>query len=57
MSSSEEDNFSDDYEDWSNCVHKVLEQVHPGMELSEKGMVLVTSLLQNTFEKIAKEAG
>lgn len=43
-------------ESWSSYVYRVLKQVHPDMGITTKGMAIMNSFLNDTFEKIAHEA-
>ena len=38
-------------------VYKVLKQVHPEIGVSKKAMAILNSFVNDTFEKIATEAG
>ena len=38
-------------------IYKVLKQVHPEIGISKKGMQILNSFVQDTFEKIGTEAG
>lgn len=41
---------------WSTYVHKVQQQVHPDMGMSRRSMMIMNSLLNDWFERIATEA-
>ena len=38
-------------------VYKVLKQVHPEIGVSKKAMAILNSFVNDTFEKVASEAG
>ena len=38
-------------------IYKVLKQVHPDTGMSKKGMSIMNSFINDTFERIAGEAG
>ena len=38
-------------------IARVLRQVHPKVRISQKSMSIVNSLVQDTFDKVATEAG
>ena len=38
-------------------IYKVLKQVHPDTGISKKGMSIMNSFINDTFERIASEAG
>ena len=44
-------------ETYSSYVSKVLKSVHPKTTISKKAMAIVNSLVADTFERIASEAG
>ncbi len=44
-------------ESYSSYVSKVLKSVHPKTTISKKAMAIVNSLVADTFERIASEAG
>ena len=44
-------------ETYSSYIFKVLKQVHPETGISKKSMMIMTSLIGDTFDKIASEAG
>lgn len=44
-------------ETYSSYIFKVLKQVHPETGISKKSMMIMTSLISDTFDKIASEAG
>ena len=44
-------------ESFNSYIFKVLRQVHPNMGISKKGMSVMNSLVSDTFEKVAAEAG
>ena len=44
-------------ESFHSYIFKVLRQVHPKMGISKKGMSIMNSLVTDTFEQIASEAG
>jgi histone H2B len=43
--------------DFNTYIFRVLRQVHPDVGISKKGMSVMNSLVKDTFEKIAGEAG
>ena len=45
------------HESYAGYVFKVLKQVHPGVGISRRAMSVMTSLVGDTFEKVAAEAG
>ena len=44
-------------ESFSIYVYKVLKQVHPEIGVSKKAMSILNSFVNDTFEKVASEAG
>ncbi len=44
-------------ESFTTYIFKVLKQVHPETGISKKSMSIMNSFIQDTFEKIAAEAG
>ena len=44
-------------ETYNIYVYKVLKQVHPEIGVSKKAMAILNSFVNDTFEKIAAEAG
>ncbi|GMH54014.1 hypothetical protein TL16_g01587, partial [Triparma laevis f. inornata] len=44
-------------ESYSTYIYKVLKQVHPETGISKKSMSIMNSFINDTFEKIASEAG
>ena len=44
-------------ESYSSYIYKVLKQVHPDTGISKKGMSVMNSFINDTFERIAGEAG
>ena len=44
-------------ETYNIYVYKVLKQVHPEIGVSKKAMAILNSFVNDTFEKIATEAG
>jgi len=42
---------------FSTYILKVLKQVHPKIRMSKRSMAIMNSLVSDTFEKIATEAG
>ncbi|PFH31431.1 histone H2Bb [Besnoitia besnoiti] len=44
-------------ESYSTYIFKVLKQVHPETGISKKSMMIMTSFISDTFDKIATEAG
>jgi histone H2B len=44
-------------ETFKSYIFKVLRQVHPKVGISKKGMAVMNSLVSDTFDKIASEAG
>jgi histone H2B len=44
-------------ESFSSYIFKVLRQVHPGFGMSKRSMAIMNSLVNDTFERIAGEAG
>lgn len=44
-------------ETFNSYIFKVLKQVHPKTGISKKSMSIMNSLVNDTFEKIANEAG
>merc|ERR1711862_868038 len=44
-------------ETYSSYIYKVLKQVHPDTGISKKGMSIMNSFINDTFERIAGEAG
>ncbi|KAF8822504.1 histone H2Bb [Cardiosporidium cionae] len=44
-------------ETYSSYIFKVLKQVHPEIGISKKSMIIMNSLVSDTFEKVAMEAG
>ena len=44
-------------ETYSSYIFKVLKQVHPTVGISKRSMAIMNSLVADTFEKIAVEAG
>ena len=44
-------------ETFASYIFKVLKQVHPETGISKKSMVILNSFINDTFEKIAAEAG
>ena len=44
-------------ESYSSYIYKVLKQVHPTVGISKRSMAIMNSLVADTFEKIAVEAG
>ena len=44
-------------ETFNSYIFKVLKQVHPRTGISKKSMSIMNSLVNDTFEKIASEAG
>lgn len=43
-------------ESWSSYVYRVLKQVHPDLGISNKGMAVMNSFINDLFERIAYEA-
>jgi histone H3/H4 len=44
-------------ESYSSYIYKVLKQVHPDTGISSKSMSIINSFMNDTFERIAVEAG
>ena len=44
-------------ESWKTYIFRVLKQVHPKIGLSKKSMSIMNSFVNDTFEKVATEAG
>ena len=44
-------------ESYSSYIFKVLKQVHPNTGISQKGMLIVNSFVNDIFDRIATEAG
>ena len=44
-------------ETYSTYIYKVLKQVHPDTGISRRAMSIMNSFINDTFEKIATEAG
>ena len=44
-------------ETFSSYIMKVLKQVHPKIGVSKKSMAILNSLVSDTFERVATEAG
>ena len=44
-------------ESFSSYIMKVLKQVHPQMTISKRGMEIMNSVVTDTFERVAGEAG
>ncbi|PHJ23927.1 histone, partial [Cystoisospora suis] len=44
-------------ESYSTYIFKVLKQVHPETGISKKSMMIMTSFIADTFDRIASEAG
>merc|ERR1711981_957165 len=44
-------------ETYSSYIYKALKQVHPDTGISKKGMSIMNSFINDTFERIAGEAG
>ena len=44
-------------ESYSSYIFKVLEQVHPDTGISNKGMLIMNSFVNDIFDRIATEAG
>ena len=44
-------------ESYSSYIVKVLKQVHPKTGISKRSMSILNSLVEDTFERIASEAG
>ena len=44
-------------ESYSSYIYKVLKQVHPDTGISKKGMSIMNSFINDTFERIASESG
>uniref|UniRef100_A0A0G4FXZ8 Histone H2B n=1 Tax=Chromera velia CCMP2878 TaxID=1169474 RepID=A0A0G4FXZ8_9ALVE len=44
-------------ESFASYIYKVLKQVHPETGISKKSMSIMNSFINDTFEKIAVEAG
>jgi histone H2B len=44
-------------ETYKSYIFKVLHQVHPKVGISKKGMSIMNSLVNDTFDKLASEAG
>ena len=44
-------------ESYSSYILKILKQVHPKMGISKRTMTIMNSLVNDTFQKIAEEAG
>lgn len=42
---------------FNSYILKVLKQVHPSVRISKRGMSIMNSLVKDTFEKLAGEAG
>ena len=42
---------------YSSYIYKVLKQVHPDTGISSKGMSIMNSFVNDTFERLAYEAG
>jgi histone H2B len=42
---------------FSTYIFRVLKQVHPKVGITKKGMSIMNSLVSDTFEKVAAEAG
>ena len=41
---------------YSMCIHKVLEQCHPGIEISNLALATMNSLVQDVFGRLADES-
>ena len=44
-------------ESYSSYIYKVLKQVHPDTGISNKGMLIMNSFVNDIFDRIATEAG
>jgi histone H2B len=44
-------------ESYSTYIHKVLTQLHPDTSISRRAMSIMSSLINDMFERIAGEAG
>ena len=44
-------------ETFSSYILKVLKQVHPQMTISKRGMMIMNSVVNDSFERVAAEAG
>jgi len=44
-------------DDYTKYIKKVLQQVHPEIGISKKGMSIMNSFINDIFERIATEAG
>ncbi|KAK4051201.1 histone H2B [Microbotryomycetes sp. JL201] len=44
-------------ESWSKFIYAILKQVHPAMGMSNKAMLVMNSLVNDLFERLATEAG
>ena len=44
-------------ESFSSYIMKVLKQVHPKTGISKRSMMILNSLVNDTFERVASEAG
>jgi histone H2B len=44
-------------ESFSSYIMKVLKQVHPKTGISKRSMMILNSLVSDTFERVASEAG
>ena len=42
---------------YNTYIHRVLKQVHPKMTISKKSMSIMNSFVNDTFDKVATEAG
>ena len=42
---------------YSNCIYKVLKEIHPDIQISKRAMVIMNSFVIDIFERIASEAG
>ena len=43
-------------ETYPTCIYRVLQQVHPGRGISEMGVFIIHSFINDMFERIALEA-
>ena len=43
------------YDSWATYIYRVLKQVHPNTGISKKGMSILNSFINDTFEKLALE--
>ena len=42
---------------FNTYIHRVLKQVHPKLTISKKSMSIMNSFVNDTFDKVATEAG